>query len=387
MAVFSNLHHVGEVLVEMIDGNLPSAPSGTVQVGPPLETSTGATEDIRVTLLWVTPQATHRNDVWELKPGGGRRPPPLTLSAYFLITTYGSAAEDPIRAHELLGNVMQIFHTEAQLTLPLATLSGRGEGTMSVVQVPLEADMLEKIYAPLSVKLRPWVLFECGPIQLPHNAADAAPAPVVAPGGIHLDGPQAQTRPQISRVTPNRQARGGRIRVDVELHGRPLEALYVEGVATLAASATELISDEAYAFALPNTPPDQVLPGTRAVRVGTGSVGDPPQLFSEQLLVQVLDSSTPTLDAPIVATHSLASDLVLDGRELDGLDEVVFWPDAGVTVLISEGAVTPATFDDTSITITSAELGSAGLTAGAWRISARVDGHVYTPFVIVEVTA
>jgi hypothetical protein len=222
MAVFSNLHHVGEVIVEMIETNLAAAPTGTIQVGPPLDTPTGAAEDIRVTLLWVTPQPTHRNDVWERKAGGGLKPPPLTLSAFFMVSTYGSAAEDPVRAHELLGNIMQIFHTEPELTLPLAGLPGKGEGRLSIVQVPTAADLMEKVYAPLQAKHRAWVLFEAGPIQLPMNVSDTAPGPVVAPGGIHFEGVEVLTRPRIVRVTPSRQAQGGRVRVDVELAGRDL---------------------------------------------------------------------------------------------------------------------------------------------------------------------
>ncbi|NVB37038.1 DUF4255 domain-containing protein [Pseudenhygromyxa sp. WMMC2535] len=388
MAVFSNLHHVGEVLVELISDNLPSVPTGTVQVGPPLDTATGAAEDVRVTMLWVTPQPTHRNDGWERTPEGGLRPPPLSLSAFFMVTTYGSSAEDPIRAHELLGNVMQIFHTQPELSLPLAALADRGEGSLRVVQVPTAADLMEKIYSPMQLKHRAWVLFEVGPIQLPMDVDDATPGPVVAPGGIRFEGVEVLSRPRITRVTPSRQAQGGRVRVDVELFGRSLAQILAEGIAVPLASLDALTAGSAYALTLPNVDPEVVATGTRALRLEVGDAQlDPPQQFSVREQITVLDASTPTLDAPTVASHSMAGDLVLDGRALGSLGAVVLWPDEGIADPSAVKTITPASFDATSVTLSAAELAGAGLSAGSWRISARIGDHVYTPYVLLELTA
>ncbi len=387
MAVFANLHHVGEVLVQMIEDNLPAAPTGTVQVGPPLETATGAAEDIRLTLLWVTPQPTHRNDRWERKPDGGLLPPPITLSAFYMITTYGSASDDPIRAHELLGNVMQVFHSEPELQLPLAALPDAGDGPLTVVQVPTAADLLEKVYAPLQLKHRPWVLFEVGPIQLPHQSADRPPAPVVRPGGINFGEVEVLGRPQVLRVTPAQQGQGGRVRVDLELRGRTLENLVIEGIATPLASLTPLVAGQSYVLTLPNTLPNVVAPGGRSLRAEVGSVMDPPRQFSQRATLTVLDPSTPTLDAPNVATHSLAGPLSLSGRELAATEELLFWPDAELSVPTQIKSVLGPSATPTSVVATAAELATAGLTPGTWRISARVGDHVYTPYVLLELTA
>ncbi len=385
MATFTNLHHVGEVLVQTIRDRLPAPVAGSIQCGPPPAKIDGTTEEIRVTLLWTTPQPNHRNDRWERNPDGSSKPPPLTVSAFYMISTLGSSQNDPIRAHELLGNILQIFHSVPELELPLVPLPAAGKGSLAVVQVPTVVDMLEKIFVSLQVPLRPWALFEVGPIQLPHQAAPSSPAPVVRPGGIHLGDIEVLARPQLLRVTPAQQAQGGRVRIDVELIGRPLDAVLVDGVSIPVAALTELVAGTSYLLALPNADPDVIAPGNRWVRLEVGDeLSNPPRQFSERAALRVIDPTTPTLDAPSFASHSLAAVLTLHGRSLAATTELVFWPDRELSVPSEIKSLLAPAADATTIQATPAKLAAAGLAPGNWRVSARIGTQVYTPYVVVE---
>ena len=53
------------------------APSlADITAAPPIENPATQGEAIRISLLWVTPQPTHRNDPWYLSEDGQRRAPP-----------------------------------------------------------------------------------------------------------------------------------------------------------------------------------------------------------------------------------------------------------------------------------------------------------------------
>jgi hypothetical protein len=372
MALFTNLHHVGDLLVQMLEAD---GLSGTIQVGPPLDTVTGSAEVIRVTLLWTSPQASHRNDDWQRRQDGGLVAPPLSLSAFYLITTYGSTEiEDPVSAHRLLGEVMQVFH--AKPTIAVTSPQGDGVRELSIVQVPTDADLMERLYSVLQLKHRPWVLYEVGPVQLPMLVSDAAPPRVVAPGGVHLRDLQVAGRPLLLRVTPESQVQGGRIRVDVDLRGRPLTSVLVDGVAT-PVGQLDTLGPAAYTLALPNG----VATGSRPVRVEVGdNVIHPPRQFSEPSHIHVLDAAlAPTLDAPPLGSL-IVNELLLTGHNLGALQELLCWPD---TKLSTPGQVVSLAFED--LQDTSVKLSSfAGLTPGTWRLSARIGAHVYTPYVLLE---
>ena len=385
MAVFSNLHHVGEVLATSIADAIPEL-TDKVRAAPPLESATSDGEEIRVSLLWVTPQASHRNDDWARKPGGGLTPPPLSLSAYYLITTYGtSEAGIPARAVELLGQVMVAFHTTPVLSLPSALAPDLGEGELGVVQVPVDTELTEKLYSIIQFKHRPWVLYEVGPISLPMAADDAAAQRVVAPGGLRFGDIEVIGRPQVLRVTPTSQVQGGQIRVDVDLLGRSLTSVRVDGVATPAASLTVIADAASYVLALPNAAPDIVAPGQRPVRVEVGDKDlDPPRQFSAPQPVLVLDPSTPTLDAPSAAVSLGAPlPLTLHGHNLGGATKLLCWPDAEITTPAQVVALDVGGVADQSL-----DLDALGdLVAGVWRVSARIGDHVYTPYVVLELTS
>ncbi|NMO21852.1 DUF4255 domain-containing protein [Pyxidicoccus fallax] len=385
MALFSNLHHVSEVLVRVISDHVGAMPTGGIHSGEPLENPGAASEQIRITLLYVTPQASHRNDAWEKTPAGTLAPPPLTLSAFFLVTTYGTATnEEPVRAHELLGNVMQAFHTVPEVRLPLATLPSRGEGPLAFVQVPMTPELMEKVYMPLQAKHRPWVLYEVSPVQLAMDTAALPGAPVVRPGGLRLGDVRVSSQPLITRVTPDRQVQGGRVRVDVELHGQPLTQLHVGGKTRPVASLTAL-SEQSFVVDLPAAGPSAVSRGIRDIHLQTGDAVNPPILISDPVQVEVLGADSATVAAPQTLSHDLGTPLQLEGAGLATATEVLVWPDVGVAAPSDIRSLAVASAAAGSVQVSAAALAAASLVTGVdHRVSVKVGPHRYTPYVLLR---
>ena len=143
-----------------------------------------------------------------------------------MITTSGADNDDPIAAHNALGQIMTLYQDEPVLRLPLSdnpgvpagAFSELGEGELSVLQVPMVLDQIDKIWTSLDVQLQPWALFEVAPVQLVSQRPDVAPAPLVRPGGLGLE-VRAGTRPLVLRVAPEAVRAGGRVRIDAIVQG------------------------------------------------------------------------------------------------------------------------------------------------------------------------
>ena len=179
-ALFNDLHAVALVLAEHITDGVGLA---NVQPGAPRNVTATTDAGARILLLYSTPQPGHRNDPPEPEPGGARRFPPLSLSCFFLITTSGADNDDPIAAYNALGQIMTLYHDEPVLRLPLSDNPGAppgafselGVGELSVTQVPMVLDQIDKIWTSLDVQLQPWALFEVAPVQLVSQRPDEAP--------------------------------------------------------------------------------------------------------------------------------------------------------------------------------------------------------------------
>jgi hypothetical protein len=382
VALFENLHHVGEVLVQLITSNLDVAAGVNVQVGPPLDLVTGGGEEIRITLLWLTLQATHRSDPPVADATGQLVPPPVTVSVFYLVTTYGSVSEDPIRGHELLGNVLQAFHTFPSVTLPLPALPAAGEGRLTFVQVPITPELMEHIFTPVQVKHRPWVLYEVGPVQLKMRTASTTQAGLVRPGGISLSGPSPVANPIFLRLTPAKQATGGVVRLDLDLKGRTLAGITAgsEFVPFPSASITETSPGKTYLLTLPaGVTADRDLD----LRARTQSTADPPVQFTGPQRLGVLDPATPTLDAP--PPHLLTAALTLTGRALSSANELLIWPDVTLVDSSAVKSFTP-TAAASSVSLTAGALSGAGLVAGTYRCAVRLSNGQFTPFVLLELS-
>ncbi len=381
MALFGNLHDAGQVMVDLITERTTVT---DVLVGPPIDPPTSPGEAVRITLMWVTPQPTHRNDPAELDGLGGLTPPPVTVSAFFMVTTYGTAPDtDPIQGYNILGQVLQAFHGDPVLELPFDFVGvvPLGTGRLSVVHVPTAADLMEKMFSPLQIGHRPWALFEVGPLQLASLAAPGAEPPIVHPGGIRLGEIEALIPPVIERMTPDAVAQGGRIRLDVRSSGAPVR-VSIGGTRVEASDLTIPIAGGPIFVDLPVLPGDAVDAGSHDVTVTVG------RLISEATPLTVLAAGAAGLDAPLPAQHSLADgNLQLSGAGLATTSEIYFWPDAGLQAPDEIHALTPAAAPtDGMVVVAATDLSAAGVPLTRLRVSARVDTHRFTPPVLLELT-
>lgn len=378
MGVYTGLHEMARSIVSFLQSQGGSLT--TTHYGPPLENPVSLTEGVRMTLLWVTPQPTHRNDPPHRNALGAIVPPPLTLSAYLMFTTYGGDA-DPATAYELLGSILRVFHETPVLALPI---DGVGEGEITLVHVPTAADLMEKVFSPLQLKHRPFAIFEAGPIQLRPLAPAASSMPPVKPGGIGLD-VTVRPPPTIVRVTPERQVPGGAVRIDlglgsaalglVTVAGDPVASAPIPGSAAVRAIVPPTIAGEAAPIAARTNP----LPGQ----------------WTERHVLGILPSAVATLDAPNFAVVSTAIPAItLDGRGLASASVAMVWPDHGTPGDGDVRELVLASATPTSVSITGAEL-AAKLPATATRRSllgmplrlvVRLASGTFTPYVLVEVT-
>ena len=382
-ALFNDLHDVAQVLTEHIREEVGIA---DVQPGVPRDVSASTAASARITLLYTTPQEAHRNDPPERQPDGTHRFPPLALSCFYLVTTAGADADDPIAAHHALGRIMTLYHDNPALQLPLSdnpdvdpgAFTELGEGVMAVVQVPMVLDQIDKIWTSLDVQLQPWALFEVSPVQLVSQLDDTDPAPVVRPGGIGLD-VRAGTRPLILRVTPEVVRQGGRVRIDALQLGTP-ESVAVAGVDVPVADASLVVGPggSPLLLTLDDGGLEALAPGAQPLTVRASG------LVSRRGTLRIAAAAAPAVDAPAELLHDPATNLVLTGANLADAQEAVLWPDGGVTAPSDVHTLPVSAVAAGTVTVPSAGLAAVPAARGPWRLTIRIGAQVYTPYVIVE---
>jgi hypothetical protein len=378
MAQFDALHQVGVALCDILRNRLGAGLD--ILPAPPLENPSGQAEAVRLTLLWITPQPTHRNDPWVRAPDGTLEPPPTTLSGFYLITAYGTApTAEPEQAHNLLGDVIRVFDSETRIELPNPPATNLGEGRLGVVLVPTAADLMEKVYTPLGVRHRPWALFEVGPIQLRSRLRPGPEQPIVHPGGISL-GLRAARPPRLERLLPASTGVGGRVRLDARYQGT-VEAVLV-GATVIDAPALQIPEPGGpVLFTLPAPPAaDAVAVGAHDVRLRVDG------LFAAPLTLNVRPAGVAFADAPASLTHPLFNDLQLTGEDLAQVAEAAVWPDSGVAHPDEVRAVQVSAVAANSVTLSAVDLAAAGVVPGVMRISLRTPAHRFTPYVVLEFT-
>jgi hypothetical protein len=382
-ALFTDLHDVAQVLSEHI---IEEVGITDVQPGDPRDVAATTEPGARITLLYTTPQHTHRNDPLETQPDGTRRSAPLTLSCFYLVTTSGADGDDPIAAHHTLGRIVTLYHDQPSLELPLsdnpgvdpAAFTELGDGPLGVVQVPMTLDQIDKIWTTLEVQLQPWAVFEVSPVQLVSLRDDLEPPPLVRPGGVGFE-VRAGTRPLVLRVTPEAVRAGGRVRIDAVL--ARLEAVLVEGIEVAVGDAS-LVADPSGSpllLTLDDDGLEALVPGTHPLSVRAAG------LVSRRSVLRVAARTAPAVDAPVAVTHDPATDLTLAGANLGGAQEAVLWPDVGVAAPTDVHSLPVTAVAAGSVTVPSV----GGLVTlpdgrGPWRLTLRVGDHVYTPYVLVE---
>lgn len=167
-ATFTDLHDLAQVLAEHISSETGVA---DVQVGTPQEVGETTEPGVRITLLNTTALPTPRE---EPTPPGPDLLPPLHISCIYLISTSGAERDDPVAAHNTLGEVMRLIHEVPVLQLPLSAqvtsrrgaLTKLGEGQLRLTRVAVTIEQVAQIWLALRQRLQPCVLFEAGPIQL-----------------------------------------------------------------------------------------------------------------------------------------------------------------------------------------------------------------------------
>ncbi|MFH5774272.1 Pvc16 family protein [Paracoccus sp. NGMCC 1.201697] len=383
MARFVNLHDAGRALASHLKARIAPLLSDIV-AGPPIENPATQGEAIRVSLLWVTPQPTHRNDPWFTDDAGQRRPPPLSLSAYFVVTSYGnSPAGEPVQAVNRLGQALQVIETAPTIEMPITAAPNidpvPGSGRMNATLVPVAADLMEKIFTPLQMRHRPWALVELGPVQLERLDAPLPAAVPVVPGGVRLAGPAPVARPAITTLHPSPLGRGRRIRID----------------SAQAANATELqIGDQVFVFADPPLGVGEIARPDALGRIfATYPAAAPdgpldvvltgPGGTSERHPVTV-SATGAALDAPVDALAA-GADLVLTGGGLAATDRAFLWPARGIRSPLEVIDLAPTTVAAGQVTLARAGLDAAGLRAIPYLVALRGGPASFTPAVLVEV--
>ena len=387
MARFGNLHDAGRALAAHIRRNILPA-LADVLAAPPIESAASPGEAIRVSLLWVTPQPTHRNDPWVTGDDGISRPPPVALSVYYVITAYGTTGTgEPTQAVNRLGQALQVLETAPVIDLPIPDdplTPGfdpvPGLERMTATLVPVAADLMEKIFTPLQIRHRPWALVEVGPVQLDRLLATQPGPDLVAPGGVRLTGPAPLARPAILAASPAPLGAGRRLRLDTVQAGDAL---------------TLRIGEQAFTFADVPAGPGQIARPDDLGRVfvtypAAAPVGAVdvvligPSAASQALPLTLTDAAMPALDAPL-SPLAPAAPLILTGAALATTDRLYLWPDRGIRAPAEVIDLPPATASAAQLTLTRAALDAAGLRALPYRVAARVGPNRFTPFVLLEV--
>ncbi len=378
MALFTNLFHASSVLSTFLKATV----SPSVVVAPPPDTLL-TTEEVRVSLMYVMEHPSHRNDGLLRNADGSGTSPPITLSIFFMITTYGEApTKDADGAHRLLGEVAKAFHDKQVLDLAaLAIPPALGEGKLNTSLVPMTPDLMEKLFSPLQIKHRPFLLYEVWPVQIKSALPPTSLGAVVSPLGINLSGPTARSRPVISRIVPARPAEDAFIRIDGPFGAAADTVAVGTNLFTVLSGAVVPVDpaepDRGVRLQLPI---GTIAPGTHKVTVSSG------QLTSEAYEIQVQSTGAWMLDGPPAFSHSQGSGaLTLTGQGLSNVVEVYFWPDRGI---FDPSDVKP--FTAASVTATSLDVTPTGLASGVYRVAARLDMGVgipvqFTPFIVLEI--
>ncbi|MFO0589356.1 MAG: Pvc16 family protein [Polyangiaceae bacterium] len=380
MATFNNLYHATEVLKHILETQIVPPPT-SVLVGPPPDSAV-TTEELRISLLWVNEQPTHRNDGLLRNPDGTQTPPPASLSLFVLITGYGEdMAKNATGAHRVLGEVLRVFHAAPEIQMPIVALpTNSGKGKMGVSLVPLTPDLMEKLFSPLQIKHRPFLLYEVSPVQLVSLLPDKPVAPVVAPGKVMLSGPTTATPPIITRLTPRTLAEGGYLRVDGQF-SNPITTVWIGSRRFDTGSFDVIDAGRAVGLALPTGGLDPVLPGVTRVSVVSG------QLASEPAELRVVPAGSWSIDAPNVLSVAKGASLTLAGQGLSNAAFVYVWPDAGIFAPTDVRKVGGLVKTPTSVQFT-----VPNVPVGQYRIAVEIDlgpgvPIQFTPFVTMEITA
>jgi hypothetical protein len=329
-----------------------------VTVGVPPDDGTGE-EDPRVNLFLyrVTRNGHLAND--DVPGRRSRGPseihPPLALDLHYLVTAYGSTANqfaatgtDELVAHYLLGSAMRILHDNAIITTALETSGGQQvldaslEDAYERVKITLEPLSLEdvsKVWTAISRPFRLSAAYEVCVVQIESTVPSRYPrrvgTPPVGPRvvAVPVVAPRIVEVHAANRPGPFAGIGETLVLTGTGLGGQPTLATFgavdVSGAVTSAADdrVTIVVPDDA-----------RLQPGILPVRVGYGvMLGDPPVVHTGPRSNTAAWVLVPT----VTAVARVGGNLELEGLRL-------LMPGAECATLIGDAIVSSGDYDAAS---------------------------------------
>jgi hypothetical protein len=252
---------------------------------------------------------------------------------------------------------VNLFHTAPVLELPLAGLAGRGLGKLGLALVPMTPEVMEKLFSPLQIKHRPFVLYEVGPVQLVSTLPAGPVAPMVAPGGV----------------------RGGHLRIDGSFAGA-IDTVWIGAHKFIPGEFTAIDATRAIGLTLPTTGSKAIAPGIHRVTLMSG------KLASTPLELRVVPASTWSVDGPKVLAVAAGVSVTLTGQNLGQAKRVYVWPAAGI-----HGPEDVKSINPTATASTAVSFAAPTQPTGDCRISVEIELAAgtplqFTPYVDLEIT-
>jgi hypothetical protein len=209
---------VTSALQHLLNEAVKAFPGGAgVTVRPPDKARlTPAGNQLNVFLYHTTVDAAWRNqDMPAVRPGETGFPP-LPLVLHYVITAYGEADEDDVKAHQLLGRAMSVLHDHPVLgpdefvgLVPQGDLQGQVERVRITAQT-LSVDDMYKLWSAFQTQYRISAAYEVSVVLIDSGQPARTPLPVLTRGendsGIVSQAAVDPPFPTLEDATPpNRQ--------------------------------------------------------------------------------------------------------------------------------------------------------------------------------------
>ena len=267
--------------------------------------------------------------------------PPLSLDLYYLMTAYGTTEQDDVRAHQVLGDAMRVFHDYAQITPNLyqdgdpanprildTSLLGEFE-QVKITLLPFTLEDFSKIWTALpEANFRCSVAYQVSVVQIERQQPRRFPQPV---GELPSAGPRVHAMPfrspQIREIQVIRQddpeARRrpspyARIGDTLVIHGRNLagESTRVRLGNVDATASINALRNDRIEVVIPDDA--QLSPGVQPVQsLSDVLLGDPPEPhtgFQSNVAVFMLVPHIEELDTTIPGALRLNGSRLFDAN-------------------------------------------------------------------------
>jgi hypothetical protein len=225
---------VTQALQHLLNEAVKAFPGGAgVTVRPPDKARlTPAGNQLNVFLYHTTLDAAWRNqDMPALRPGESGFPP-LPLVLHYVITAYGEADEDDVKAHQLLGRAMSVLHDHPILgpdefagLVAGADLQNQVERVRITAQT-LTVDDMYKLWTAFQTQYRISAAYEVSVVLIDSRQPVRTPLPVLTRGendsGVVAQAGVDPPFPTLEKVLPPDGQLAARVGEELALTGRHL---------------------------------------------------------------------------------------------------------------------------------------------------------------------